>query len=119
MCTTPPTSSPVASTPSSSDVSLLDESEAAGLRYLVELHVALTGSSSAAALLDDWDATLSRCWRVVPVGEVARIERANEGVLGVARSRTKAPADHQLGWGGSNPNAPATRWWTAPVRSCW
>ena len=66
-------------------MSLLDESEAAGLRYLVELHAELTGSATAAALLDDWDATLTRCWRVAPVGEVARIERANEGVLGVAR----------------------------------
>jgi len=67
------------------DASLLDESEAAGLRYLVELHVELTGSATAAALLDDWDVTLTRCWRVAPVGEVARIERANEGVLGAAR----------------------------------
>jgi glutamate synthase (ferredoxin) len=67
------------------EASLLDESEAAGLRYLVELHHELTGSATAAALLDNWDATLPRCWRVAPVGEVARIERANEGVLGAAR----------------------------------
>jgi glutamate synthase (ferredoxin) len=67
------------------DAALLDDDEAAGLRYLVERHRELTGSAKAAALLEDWDATLRGFWRVAPVGEVARIERANEGVLGSAR----------------------------------
>ena len=36
-------------------------------------------------MLADWDATLRCFWRVAPVDEVARIERANEGLLGAAR----------------------------------
>ncbi|HEV3452311.1 MAG TPA: glutamate synthase-related protein [Acidimicrobiia bacterium] len=67
------------------DAARLDDEQAAGLRYLVERHVELTGSPVAAALLEDWDATLRRCRRVAPVSEVARIERANEGVIGAAR----------------------------------
>ncbi len=67
------------------DAALLDDAQAAGLRYLVERHRELTGSAKAGALLEDWDATLRAFWRVAPVGEVARIERANEGVLGSAR----------------------------------
>ena len=38
-----------------------------------------------AAMLDDWDTTLRSFWRVAPVGEVARIERANQNVIGAAR----------------------------------
>ncbi len=67
------------------DAALLDDAQAAGLRYLVERHRELTDSPKAAALIEDWDATLRGFWRVAPVGEVARIERANEGVLGSAR----------------------------------
>jgi glutamate synthase domain-containing protein 3 len=67
------------------DAARLDDEQAGGLRYLVERHVELTRSPVAAALLEDWDATLRRCRRVAPVSEVARIERANEGVIGAAR----------------------------------
>jgi hypothetical protein len=36
-------------------------------------------------MLADWDAALRCFWRVAPVDEVARIERANEGMLGAPR----------------------------------
>ena len=39
----------------------------------------------AASMLDDWDATLRGFCNVAPVGEVARIERANQNVIGAAR----------------------------------
>jgi glutamate synthase (ferredoxin) len=58
--------------------------QAADLRFLVECHRELTGSRRAAALLADWDATIREFWRVGPIGEVARIERAQEGVLGAS-----------------------------------
>ena len=63
----------------------LDEEQAARLRHVVERHRELTGSPVAAGMLADWDATLDCFRRVAPVGEVARIERANEGVIGAAR----------------------------------
>ena len=44
-----------------------------------------TGSPRAGAMLTDWDTTMRFFWRVAPVDEVARIERANEGLLGAAR----------------------------------
>ena len=48
-----------------------------------------TASSRAprapAGMLADWDAALRCFWRVAPVDEVARIERANEGLLGAVR----------------------------------
>ena len=55
------------------------------LRFLLERHVEYTGSPRAAALLADWEAVAGDFWRVAPVDEVARIERANEAVLGSAR----------------------------------
>jgi len=67
------------------DAARLDDEQAAGLRYLVERHHELTGSSLASQLLEDWDATLRAFRRVAPVDEVARIERANEGVITAAR----------------------------------
>ena len=63
----------------------VDEEQAPRLRDLLECHCELTGSSTAGALLDDWDAAVRRFRRIAPVGEVARIERANEGVIGAAR----------------------------------
>jgi hypothetical protein len=36
-------------------------------------------------MLADWDASLRFFWRVAPVDEIARIERANEGLLGAPR----------------------------------
>jgi len=67
------------------DASLVDDAQAAELRFWVELHHGLTDSSVAASLLDDWDDAVPWFWRVAPVGEVARIERATGGVLGTAR----------------------------------
>ncbi len=62
-----------------------DDSQVAELRFLVERHRELTGSQRAGGMLADWDATLRSFWRVAPVDEVARIERANEGLLGAPR----------------------------------
>jgi len=62
-----------------------DDPSGVELRFLVDVHRELTGSSLAGGMLADWDATLRCFWRVAPVGEVARIERANEGVLGAPR----------------------------------
>jgi len=67
------------------DAARLDDAQAAELRFLVERHRELTGSDRAGGMLVDWDATLRVFWRVAPVGEVARIERANEGLLGASR----------------------------------
>ena len=67
------------------DATLLDDAQAADVRFLVECHHELTGSERAATLLDDWDRVLSAFWRVAPVSEVDRIERANEGIIGAAR----------------------------------
>jgi glutamate synthase domain-containing protein 3 len=67
------------------DAARLDDEQAAGLRYVVERHRELTGSARSAQLLEDWDATRRAFRRVAPVGEVARIERANEGVLSATR----------------------------------
>jgi glutamate synthase (ferredoxin) len=63
----------------------LDDPQAAELRFLLERHRELTGSAHAARMLDDWDATVRCFWRVAPVDEVARIERANQNVIGAAR----------------------------------
>ena len=59
----------------------LDETQASELRFLAERHRELTGSEVAAGLLANWDLTVLAFWRVAPVGEVARIERANEGLV--------------------------------------
>ena len=67
------------------DAALVDDAQAAELRFLVECHRELTGSVRATGMLDDWDRHLAAFWRVAPVSEVDRIERANEGILGAAR----------------------------------
>ena len=67
------------------DATVLDDEQAAGLRFLIEVHREYTGSQVAAAMLADWEATLRSFWCVASVSEVARIERANEGLLGAAR----------------------------------
>ncbi|HEY8216045.1 MAG TPA: glutamate synthase-related protein [Acidimicrobiia bacterium] len=67
------------------DATLLDDAQAADLRFLVECHRELTGSSRAASMLERWARGLAPFWRVAPVSEVDRIERANEGILGAAR----------------------------------
>jgi len=67
------------------DAATVDDAQAAELEFLVAAHRELTGSPLAGVMLAEWSATLRSFWRVAPVGEVARIERANEGVLGNAR----------------------------------
>ena len=67
------------------DAYAVDDRLAGDLRFLLERHVEYTGSERAAALLGDWERAAPQFWRVAPVDEVARIERANEGVLGSAR----------------------------------
>jgi glutamate synthase (ferredoxin) len=61
-----------------------DALELAEVRWLVERHARLTGSARAAALLADWDRTAAALWRVAPLDEVARIERAAHGALRAA-----------------------------------
>ncbi|HEV8624737.1 MAG TPA: glutamate synthase-related protein, partial [Acidimicrobiia bacterium] len=61
-----------------------NDAQSAELRFLVERHREYTGSVLAAALLADWDATIRYFWWVAPVDEVARIERAHEGMLGAS-----------------------------------
>jgi glutamate synthase domain-containing protein 2/glutamate synthase domain-containing protein 1/glutamate synthase domain-containing protein 3 len=62
-----------------------DDAQVAELLFLVERHRELTGSPLVGGMLADWDATLRCFWRVAPVDEIARIERANEGLLGAPR----------------------------------
>jgi glutamate synthase domain-containing protein 3 len=61
-----------------------NDAQSAELRFLVERHREETGSPLAAAVLADWDATIRAFWWVAPVDEVARIERAHEGMLGAS-----------------------------------
>ena len=61
-----------------------NDAQSAELRFLVERHREETGSVLAAALLADWNATIRFFWWVAPVDEVARIERAHEGMLGAS-----------------------------------
>jgi glutamate synthase (ferredoxin) len=51
------------------DSAALDE-----VRWLIERHLGLTGSSRAAGLLADWERTSDELWHVVPKGRVRRIE---------------------------------------------
>jgi glutamate synthase (ferredoxin) len=67
------------------EASKLDDPQSAELRFLLERHHDLTGSVRAIEMLDNWDATQRCFWRVAPVDEVARIERANQNVIGAAR----------------------------------
>jgi glutamate synthase (ferredoxin) len=67
------------------DAALLDDAQAGELQFLVSQHRELTGSPTAGAMLADWDVTLRLFRRVAPLGEVERIERANEGVISAAR----------------------------------
>jgi len=63
----------------------IDDLQGADLRFLVERHRELTGSRRASDLLVDWDAAIRCFWRVAPIDEISRIERANEGLLGASR----------------------------------
>jgi len=44
------------------------------LRWLLERHQELTGSASAARLLDDWISTVAHSWLVAPVDHIRRME---------------------------------------------
>jgi len=58
------------------DIERLDNpDEIDSLRRLVEMHHTFTGSLHAKALLDDWDATLTHFWRIVPKPSVPDAER--------------------------------------------
>ena len=50
------------------------------VRALLDQHVALTGSSRARQLLDDWDAAGRALWRVAPRGKLSAVERSDRGV---------------------------------------
>jgi glutamate synthase domain-containing protein 3 len=67
------------------DAVRLDGAQEAELRFLVERHREETGSRVAAAMLDAWQGMLRGFRRVAPLDEVARIEMANQGVLGASR----------------------------------
>ncbi|MDQ3679446.1 MAG: glutamate synthase large subunit [Actinomycetota bacterium] len=54
------------------------------LRWLVERHVELTGSTQAKAILDNWSAALDHMWRVAPIGRVQRIEAHSAGRVGAS-----------------------------------
>ena len=50
---------------------------------LLREHATVTGSTRAAALLADWDATVRRLWRIAPASEGERVARA-ESAAGAA-----------------------------------
>ncbi|MGH9183886.1 MAG: glutamate synthase-related protein [Acidimicrobiales bacterium] len=49
------------------------------LRWLVERHHELTGSTRAAGLLKDWGDTAGHLWHVLPIDRVRRIEQGQAG----------------------------------------
>ncbi|HWH35870.1 MAG TPA: glutamate synthase large subunit [Acidimicrobiales bacterium] len=49
------------------------------LRWLVERHHELTGSTRAAGLLKDWDRAAEHFWHVLPIDRVRRIEQGGAG----------------------------------------
>jgi glutamate synthase domain-containing protein 3 len=57
----------------------LDDDEATELRTLLTRHAALTGSTRALAMLDDWPGVRKEFRLVLPRPEVAAITRKNEG----------------------------------------
>jgi glutamate synthase domain-containing protein 2/glutamate synthase domain-containing protein 1/glutamate synthase domain-containing protein 3 len=57
----------------------LDGRRQAWLRDMLTRHLELTGSTVAAELLSDWEATANAFWRIAPIDQVAAIEEANEG----------------------------------------
>ena len=54
------------------------------LRWLVERHVELTGSTTAKAIMDNWSTALEHLWRVAPIGRVQRIEAHSAGRVGAS-----------------------------------
>ncbi len=65
--------------------SRLGERDEPELRYVVEMHAALTGSPRARSLLSDWETARAAFRRVAPVDEVGRVDRASQGALGASR----------------------------------
>jgi glutamate synthase (ferredoxin) len=67
------------------DAVRVDGAQEAELHFLVERHREQTGSRIAAAMLDAWQGMVRSFRRIAPLDEVARIEMANQGVLGASR----------------------------------
>ncbi|HSS09345.1 MAG TPA: glutamate synthase subunit alpha, partial [Acidimicrobiales bacterium] len=61
-----------------------DGEELQELRWLVEQHLDLTGSTLAADLLADWPGTTGQFWHIVPLGRVKRLEARSVGRVGAA-----------------------------------
>jgi glutamate synthase domain-containing protein 3 len=53
-----------------------DHVELEEVAVLLREHATVTGSTRAAALLADWDATVRRLWRIAPAREGERVARA-------------------------------------------
>jgi glutamate synthase domain-containing protein 3 len=49
------------------------------LRWLIERHAELTGSTRAAALLADWEQAVHDVWQILPRDRAGRIERTQRG----------------------------------------
>jgi glutamate synthase (ferredoxin) len=75
----------------------LEGADAATLRELLEQHVAHTGSTRAAELLERFSEAVTQFWRVAPKAEVARIESDAEGTTAQAPARSDAAAGRAAG----------------------
>jgi glutamate synthase domain-containing protein 3 len=62
----------------------VEGNEAIELRALVQRHVEATGSAHAEALLANWDATLSRFWKVTPTAVLELQQLLMESTEGAA-----------------------------------
>ncbi|MDQ6614921.1 MAG: glutamate synthase-related protein [Actinomycetota bacterium] len=62
----------------------LDSGDERELRWLIEQHYELTGSSRADQLLENWTETADDFWHVVPLGRVKRLEAQTVGRVGGA-----------------------------------
>ncbi|MFC4585596.1 glutamate synthase large subunit [Sphaerisporangium corydalis] len=71
------------------DVEGLTEGDSEFLRDIVERHLAETGSTVAKALLDDWDGTLTRFGKVMPI-DYKRVLRAAEAARAEGRDIDEA-----------------------------
>jgi glutamate synthase domain-containing protein 2/glutamate synthase domain-containing protein 1/glutamate synthase domain-containing protein 3 len=67
------------------DALRVDGAQEAELRFLVERHRDETGSPVATRMIDAWSDVAPHFRRIAPLDEVARIEMANQGVLGASR----------------------------------
>ncbi len=64
----------------------LDDPELQVMRELIERHVKLTHSAHAKALLENWDETVAKTWKVVPLAklELQRMQEEAEATQGAA-----------------------------------